>query len=534
MLAFVCETVFCDRVPLKARGDMTRKRHFPLRTSTRPSCFARLFGLIVVPSLILVSKAQTSAGANDKAPNDNTPNSAAARIRQSVGPAIPPRAAGPARDRKKWSPSHAPWRAVGRVTDANGQPLAGVEVRANCGFGTLPCTGIATSGEDGRYELDFGPGMFTTDKGPFVQAATIHARKAGYFEQDLNRQGDCLAADGPPDKAELKRWNAKTRRLFLPHQPLELNFVMRPSVWVAGQLVDEQGHPLVGYSVWLTGPELPPSSSVLCDATTDEQGGFLLEEIPTIFRFQFGVRKAHPKTPWDDSWASAALTFERSEKAELAAHFGNRTLRLEHFRLRVAGPGIHQQTATRVAGNLGVLNLTVDKPGEILEQTQKLVAAKSATLTLSNSSRDSQKASLIPDSDPLEPADSSKTRLRRSRPNAKGEFVISFENPRDFTLTRNKHQVIFQLFAGVAPPAKPERILRQLEIRDGRYQVPVKVSPEQLDDSRVSITFVTVQPNHDAWVKAFFEEGKGTTYSGIWLSDGDILPAIPFAKLIQK
>jgi hypothetical protein len=259
-------------------------------------------------------------------------------------------------------------------------------------------------------------------------------------------------------------------------------------------LIDEQGHPLAGYGVWLTGPELPPSSSVLCDITSDEHGAFRLEEIPTTFRFQFGVRKPHPKPPWDDSWASAALTFERSDKAELAAHFGNHPIRLEHLRLCVTGPGIHQQTATKVAGNLGVLNLTVDNLSEILEQTQTLLAAKSATLTLSNSSRDVQKTSLIPDSYPIEPADNSKTRLRRSRPNAKGEFVISFENPRDFPRSRDRHQVIFQLIAGAAPPAKPERILRQLEIQAGRYQVPVQVSPELIDNSRVSITFVRSNP----------------------------------------
>ncbi len=57
--------------------------------------------------------------------------------------------------------------------------------------------------------------------------------------------------------------------------------------------------------------------------------------------------------------------------------------------------------------------------------------------------------------------------------------------------------------------------------------LPASVAAELLDDSRISITFVTIQSKHDAWVKAFFEEGKGTTYSGIWLSDGDVLPAIP-------
>ena len=230
--------------------------------------------------------------------------------------------------------------------------------------------------------------------------------------------------------------------------------------------------------------------------------------------------------------------FEPSEKsalgAQLRAHFGTREIRVERFRLCVAGPGIHPQTATRVAGNVGVLNLTVDNPREILEQTPTRLAARSATLTLSNSSRDIQKGSLIPDSVPLEPAAPSKTRLTRSRPNANGEFVVSFENPRGPDLTRDKHQVIFQIFSGASDGTYRERIFRQLEIRDGRYEVPVKLSPEQLDDSYVSIAFVTIQPHHEAWVKAYFKEGKGTSYSGIWISDGDLLPAIPFAKPVRK
>ena len=39
---------------------------------------------------------------------------------------------------------------------------------------------------------------------------------------------------------------------------------------------------------------------------------------------------------------------------------------------------------------------------------------------------------------------------------------------------------------------------------------------------------VSIQADHDAWVKAFFHEGKGTKYSGIWISDAAVLPAIPF------
>ena len=110
------------------------------------------------------------------------------------------------------------------------------------------------------------------------------------------------------------------------------------------------------------------------------------------------------------------------------------------------------------------------------------------------------------------------------------EFTIAFENPKGFDLEAGKHQVIFQVFVGVSRKPIREKIFRQLEIRDGRYEVPVRIPPEWIDDSRVSITFVSIQPDHDTWVKAFFHEGKGTGYSGLWTSDGGLLPAIPYAS----
>ncbi len=118
--------------------------------------------------------------------------------------------------------------------------------------------------------------------------------------------------------------------------------------------------------------------------------------------------------------------------------------------------------------------------------------------------------------------------MARTRPNEAGEFTIAFENPRGVDLVTGKHQVIFQVFVGVSQEPIREKIFKQLEVRDGRYEVPVKIAPEFIDDSRVSLTFISIQPNHDAWVKSFFHDGKGTSYSGIWAGDGDILPAIPF------
>ena len=259
----------------------------------------------------------------------------------------------------------------------------------------------------------------------------------------------------------------------------------------------------------------------------DAQGRFSLEDIPTTFRYQFGVRKSDPKPPWDDSWASAALRFERPEKGDMRAWFGDREIRLQELEIRVAGPGVHGRTAMPVAGNAGVLDLTAADPSDVLEKTKTLLAAKTAVLTLRNSPRRDLSQSLITESVPVAPEETP-TRLARTRPNEAGEFTISFENPRGVNLTPGEHQVVFQVFVGVSQKPIRQKIFRQLDIRDGRYKVTVKVPPEWIDDSSVSLTFLTIQPNHNAWVKSFFHEGQGTSYKGIWTGDDAILPAIPF------
>lgn len=430
---------------------------------------------------------------------------------------------------KKDGPKSHDWRAYGRATDQDGKPLSGVEVWASCGWGSLFRTGLTTTGDDGRYELEFGPGILVQSKGVSIQAASIHAHKPGYFEENLCRQGNCRAADGIPGEDQLKEGGVARDRLFLPGRPLEINFVMRPSGRVAGKLVDEKGQALAGYSVALTGADLPPSSSVLCSAVADEQGRFAFDEVPTTYRFQFEVRKSDPKPPWDDTWASAALCFERPEAGDLRAWFGKREIRLEEFVLRVAGPGVHGREAVSIAGNVGRLNLT--DPVGLSERSDSRLFARSAVLTLRNGSRQDLSGSLIQESVSAPSASPSPARLARTRPNEAGECTISFENPRGFDLESGKHQVVFQVFIGASQKPIREKILRQIDARkEGRYRVPVRIPPEWLDDSRVSITFVTVQPNHDAWVRAFFIEGKGTRYNGLWTSDGGPLPTIPFEE----
>jgi hypothetical protein len=148
-------------------------------------------------------------------------------------------------------------------------------------------------------------------------------------------------------------------------------------------------------------------------------------------------------------------------------------------------------------------------------------------LTLRNGTRQDVSPSLVTESVPA-PVEDTSTRLRRTPPNEAGECTLSFENPRGFALEPGKHQVVFQVFVGVSQHPIRERIFRQLDARrDGRYRVPVTIPPGWIEDSRVALTFVTIQREHAAWVKAFFLEGKGTTYRGLWACDGAPLPAIP-------
>ena len=413
------------------------------------------------------------------------------------------------------------------MTDQDGKPLAGVEVRAFCGMGTLRCTGSASSGDDGRYELNFGPGILILgDKGASLQAATISAIMPGHFEENLNRQGGCVAAPAMPDDVQLKQWDGSKDRLFLPGHPLEINFKMRPAARVSGRLVDEQGKPLAGYSVGLGGVDNPPSMGAVSSCVADAKGRFTLEDIPTTFRYQFGVRKSNPKPPWDDSWASAALRFERPEQGDLRAWFGDRKIRIQELEIRIVGPGVHGRTAMPVAANAGVLHVTANNASDVLEKSKPLLAVKTAVLTLRNSRQRDPKPSLITESVPAA-TDETPTRLTRTRPNEAGEFTISFQNPRGLDPKKGKEQVVFQLFVGVSKQPVRERIFRQLEIQDGRYEVQVMVPPEWIDDSRVSITFLTIQPNHEAWIKSFFDQGQGTSYKGLWAGDDATLAAIP-------
>lgn len=200
--------------------------------------------------------------------------------------------------------------AFGKVTDNAGQPLEGVEVRASCGMGTLFTTGSAKTDAQGQYRLAFRPGILVgnTKLGVGTQVATITPHKKGWYEIHLGRGGDLLMSDSQeqPNPEDLSGY----RGVVKAGEPYELNFTMAHAGSIDGRLVTEFGSPVKGVEIYLTGEILPPSSSALAKATTDDKGRFTFESIPVWladpsiklkWRFSirpFGVRHELESTPF--------------------------------------------------------------------------------------------------------------------------------------------------------------------------------------------------------------------------------------------
>lgn len=180
-------------------------------------------------------------------------------------------------------PTEAPvdalhWWVWGTIVDEAGRPLEGVEVVAHAGEGTLFETGRTATDEHGMYLLRFGPGMWFSGDGSWLQAATISPRMPTRVEKNLHRQGDLLMARREPDAEEEKGWGDKP--VVLPNRPQRVNFIMIPGASVQGRLVDGEGRPIAGRTVLVDAEELPPSSSVLASVETDEAGRFRFDGLP--------------------------------------------------------------------------------------------------------------------------------------------------------------------------------------------------------------------------------------------------------------
>jgi hypothetical protein len=197
---------------------------------------------------------------------------------------------------------------TGRITDGEGRPLEGVEVRAATGWGTLRTSVPVKTDAAGHYELPFGPGMLFLDDGPNLQAATIYARKPGFYERDMCQNGALGMANFRPKDLEESGWNFKG--IVYRGHPYELDFVMVPAAQLTVELVNQNGEPLADFSITLDGEELYPSCSILASKKTNEKGEAEFANVPLkTFWFSLG-RGDELRTDAIDFTESATLRYQ--------------------------------------------------------------------------------------------------------------------------------------------------------------------------------------------------------------------------------
>jgi len=136
-----------------------------------------------------------------------------------------------------------PFSVFGRVTDEAGNPMAGVEVRAATGEGTLLGGGRTRTDSDGKYRLYFEPGLRTqidkdyAPQGVGVQAAQFYADKPGRTLDAKDGYLFYLMTDQTPRQFEAmlkqsggKFWGKDSAdEVVFASQPRELNLMLKRS-----------------------------------------------------------------------------------------------------------------------------------------------------------------------------------------------------------------------------------------------------------------------------------------------------------------
>lgn len=204
------------------------------------------------------------------------------------------------------------WFAEGYVKDAQGNPMKDVEIWVHSGIGSLRGGVRGKTDTNGYYKVQFTQGMMMFQNSVSLQYANVTAHAKGFSEANLNQHGAGAMALRQPPAEELKNFGVDPKSLALPSKTRRVDFVMVPARRIEGQLVgngtfspaspkalrdsdaavdvspvEMNRRPLKGWRVWLTGPELPPASSVFASAVTDEDGKFVFEDVPTGFEWQF-------------------------------------------------------------------------------------------------------------------------------------------------------------------------------------------------------------------------------------------------------
>jgi hypothetical protein len=133
-----------------------------------------------------------------------------------------------------------PFSIFGRVTDEKGDPLAGVEIRAATGVGTLIGGGRVVTDADGRYRLYFRGGVLISNAegaaplGSGVQAAHFYAKLEGWELPGADGSLRYLMTDTTPAdfKKQLEKegvvWGKSSAdEVVFAHEPREINLQLR-------------------------------------------------------------------------------------------------------------------------------------------------------------------------------------------------------------------------------------------------------------------------------------------------------------------
>lgn len=141
-------------------------------------------------------------------------------------------------------PAFDTWKMVGTVTDPSGNPIRNAEVRMATGYATLLGGGSTTTDENGKYELEFGEGVWMED--PATQVAWCFVSHPRYVYHSNSRDIDLSMAMSrqalTPDQVRNSAFpNMKPEDIIVKGRLHQLDIVMTRPAELIATLVDESG-----------------------------------------------------------------------------------------------------------------------------------------------------------------------------------------------------------------------------------------------------------------------------------------------------